>query len=129
MASGAAELEKRPCRIDIDAHAEVKVRFCHPADDRREMKYRACVTVDDGLQQSRLRNVSGDSRNAAIRKRRRLCDIDESELLDLLIAPFAILQRAALEQCARKPRSQKSRSSGDDCLHVRSILLLLAGSG
>ena len=47
MAQPTARVEELAERMDVDAHAQIEIRFGHAADDRGEVKDRAGAVVDD----------------------------------------------------------------------------------
>ena len=82
MTACATRLENLPRRIQIDAHAEVEIRFGLAAHDGREMKHRRDVSVDRMFDELAVRNVSGQRADSGVAKRVGRRQIDEGQSVD-----------------------------------------------
>ena len=78
----AAALEQQPCRIEIDAHADVEIGFGLSAHDGGEMEDGVGIRGDRALDDRRIGEIAGHAAHARIAEVRRWDDVEQHEFAD-----------------------------------------------
>ena len=106
-------VEHRPHAAEVNAHAEVEIRFSGARDHRREMKDRSRVCGNRPLGELRVGDVAGERRKARVLgKAGGKGLVDEREARDSLRG-----ERSSREQRLCQFRADKAPAAGDDDFH------------
>ena len=111
-----AALEQRAGRIDVDAHADVELRFGLSADDRSEMEDRVRVRCDGLLDQGRIGQIARDDANPRFAECRRY-NIEEDELLHFAGVAARVGKSASRENAAGKTAAQEAGAASNHNAH------------
>ncbi len=116
----ATALEQRASRVEVDAHADVELRFRLAAHHRRKMEDGIGVVRHDPFNQRGLGKIAGHHRDAPVGDRRG-DDVDQHQVADLVRLAAGVGERAASEEGAREATAQEAGAAGDHDAHGRIL--------